>query len=1382
MLTRKRNRRRTFVSCTPTFATLAAITLMFASLLGAQDTGPARHVAHPWDPNSPLAPPLVPGPRLALPLSSTTWTPLGPAPISNGQRPGGGPVSGRLAGVAAHPTDPNTIYVAAAGGGVWRTTDGGTNWTPLTDAQSTLSMGAIAIAPSNPLVLYAGTGEANFSGDSNFGRGVLVSTDGGATWTLRNNGGSFDRKTISEIAIDPTNSSIAYVAMAGGGVNGLGGNTGVWKTIDGGVTWTNTTSGITSIQPWTSVRINPTNPSVLYAAVGSTGGSAQNGVYMTTNGGVSWSLLSGGPTGTVAGRIVVAVAPSNSQVIYVSATGTGVAGSTSSGSLYRFMRSDDGGSTFTNLTGTTPNYLGGQGWYDTTLIVDPTDSAIVYAGGAAGLNSIIRSTTSGASWVDINTGPSGGPHVDHHAAAFDASARYLDGDDGGIYRLDNISPVTWTQLNGNLSTIQFQSIGLHPTDINIALGGSQDNGTSRYTGSLSWTLVEGGDGGTVKFSRTNPLRVYHDAPVGSFGSSAFFRRSDNGGTTWASKVSGITDNTAVLQNFYAPFVVDPGNGDRVLFGARHLWETTNGGDSWTAVGAAFTNNVDAIGLSPSDPNTIYASAAGSTFVTNNHGTTWTPHNLPVSGTVNDIEVDPANSLTAYAVVRIFTGGGNVFRTIDGGVSWTNISGDLPNLPVWSLQVDPTAAGGLYIGTDDGVYKTTNTGASWSRFGLGFPNAQVFEIELNSTLGVLGAATHGRGAWEILTNAPVQLAITKSHSGNFSPGQVGATYTVTVSNVGTAPTSGTVTVTDAPPTGLTITGLSGTGWICTLGTLSCQRSDALTAGGSYPPITVTVNVASNAPTSVTNSATVSGGGDPSPHTANDPTTVTPLPDLTITKTHSGNFTQGQIGATYTLVVSNIGGAPTSGTVTVNDTLPTGFTATGFAGSGWTCTLSPLSCQRADALGSAGSYPSITLAVNVASDAPSSATNTATVSGGGDVTSGNNTANDLTVINPAALALRFIPVTPCRIMDTRTGSGFSGAFGPPFMSGNTTRTVPVPLSSCGIPSTAKAYSLNATVMPQGTLDFLTLWPTGAAQPFVSTLNALDGQITANAAIVPGGTGGSINAFVTNDTDLILDINGYFLDTTDPRALQFYPVTPCRVVDTRNPAGIFGGPILIGGTTRSFPIASSDCGIPATAQAFAFNATVVPSGSLGFLTLWPTGVAQPVVSTLNALDGQITANMAIVPAGTAGAINAFVTDDTHLVLDITGYFAPPASGGLQFYTLTPCRVADTRDPVGTFGGPIMTGGTSRSFPVPSSACGVPATSQAYSMNATVVPSGPLGFLTVWPTGFPQPSVSTLNSSDGQITANALIVPGGTGGGVSTFVTDTTHLIFDISGYFAP
>ncbi|HWW85845.1 MAG TPA: Ig-like domain repeat protein [Vicinamibacterales bacterium] len=741
----------------------ASIIWLLPNAAHAQDPeSPAIPVAHPWDPNSPLPQGLRLAATVNQPLTASVWTALGPAPIASGQRPGGGPVSGRLTGIAAHPSDADTLYVSAAGGGVWNTTDAGMTWTPLTDSQSTLSMGAIAIAAGDPQVIYAGTGEANNSGDSNFGRGLLVSTDGGSTWALQDAGGAFNRKAISEIAVDPNDAGTVYIAVSGGGVNGASGNNGIWKSVDGGSSWTNTTASITTSNPWSSVRIDPLDPTTLYAAVGNIFGSPSNGVYKTTDGGSSWRLLTNAPSGNPSGRIVVAVSPSNPQVLYVSASGNGNAASTPFGTLYKIERSDDGGATFSDLTGGTPNYMASQGWYDTTLAVDPGNSAAVYAAGAAGTNSVLRSTDSGVHWTDISVGAGGvGPHVDHHAAAFDATGRFLDGDDGGVYRYDSASNA-WTQLNGGaayLSTIQFQGIGLHPIDLGIALGGSQDNGTSKYGGSLSWTLVEGGDGGLVKFSNTNPSRVYRQSPVESFGSLNFFRRSDNGGTSWAGKVGGITDNTSGVQNFYSPFAVDPGDGDRVLYGARHVWETTNGGDNWTSVGAAFAANIDSIGLAPSDPNTIYVSAGGATFATTDHGTTWIQHNVPVAGPVADLQVDSTNSRIAFAVVRAFTSGGNVFKTTDGGASWANISGDLPGVPMWSVQADPATADLYYVGTDTGVFRTSDGGVHWSSFGSGLPNAQVFQIVLNPTLGVLAAATHGRGAWEILTSVPTTLTYT-----------------------------------------------------------------------------------------------------------------------------------------------------------------------------------------------------------------------------------------------------------------------------------------------------------------------------------------------------------------------------------------------------------------------------------------------------------------------------------------------------------------------------------------------------------------------------------------------------------------------------------------------
>ncbi len=212
-----------------------------------------------------------------------------------------------------------------------------------------------------------------------------------------------------------------------------------------------------------------------------------------------------------------------------------------------------------------------------------------------------------------------------------------------------------------------------------------------------------------------------------------------------------------------------------------------------------------------------------------------------------------------------------------------------------------------------------------------------------------------------------------------------------------------------------------------------------------------------------------------------------------------------------------------------------------------------------------------------------------------------------------------------------------------------------SNCGVAANAQAYSINATVVPSGPLGYLTLWPTGQAQPLVSTLNALTGGIVANAAIVPAGTNGSISAFVTNASHLVLDINGYFAPPGAANAQRFFAVTPCRLLDTRNATGEFGGPVLAASQVRSYRLPLSTCNLSGTAAAYSLNATVVPTTGLGYLTLWPTGTAQPLVSTLNAVGDAIVANAAIVPAGTAGGVSSFVTNETALILDTNGYFAP-------------------------------------------------------------------------------------------------------------------------------
>jgi DNA-binding beta-propeller fold protein YncE len=367
------------------------------------------------------------------------------------------------------------------------------------------------------------------------------------------------------------------------------------------------------------------------------------------------------------------------------------------------------------------------------------------------------------------------------------------------------------------------------------------------------------------------------------------------------------------------------------------------------------------------------------------------------------------------------------------------------------------------------------------------------------------------------------------------------------------------------------------------------------------------------------------------------------------------------------------------------------------------------------------------------------------------------------------LQLVNVTPCRVVDTRQTNG---TFGGPAISGGTSRSFPIPQGACNIPTTAAAYSLNVTVLPQHTLGYLTIWPTSEIQPVVSTLNSPDGRVKANAAIVPAGVSGAVSVYVSNTTNVLLDIDAYFAPATS-HTYQFYPLTPCRIVDTRG--GQDQG-MLLPGMERDYMIAGQ-CGVPSTATAYSFNVTVLPSpGGLDFLTVWPEGEPQPTVSTLNDNTGTIVANAAIVPAGSNNKTAFYAnSNSTNLLLDVNGYFAPAGADGLSMYPQAPCRVLDTRQ---NNGPPFM---GQKTVNVADSACPPASTATAYIFNATVVPPGPMLFLSLWPDGEMQLVVSTLNAKDGFITSNMAIVPT-TNGSIDAYAAALTQLILDISGYFAP
>jgi hypothetical protein len=377
-------------------------------------------------------------------------------------------------------------------------------------------------------------------------------------------------------------------------------------------------------------------------------------------------------------------------------------------------------------------------------------------------------------------------------------------------------------------------------------------------------------------------------------------------------------------------------------------------------------------------------------------------------------------------------------------------------------------------------------------------------------------------------------------------------------------------------------------------------------------------------------------------------------------------------------------------------------------------------------------------------------------------------------PGSTGLQLVAITPCRLVDTRLPNG---PFGGPPIQGGTYRSFPVPQGDCGIPADAGAYLLNVTVLPLPQLRYLTVYPTGENPGVTTTMNSPDGRLKSNAVIVPAGTDGSIDVYASDQTNVIIDMFGYFAPPSGS-TLMYFPLAPCRVIDTRGPDGPLGGPSLPALMERDFPVLQSPC-IPqgAGAVAYSLNATALPRGEGTYLRIWPQGQPEPLEGNVDARTGSPESNAVIVPAGTGGGIAASAGLSIDLVVDINGYFAPPASGGLSLYAVSPCRVLDTRLRALGFIGDLT-------IPVlnPSRLpCVTARNAQAFVFGATVYPQGPLEYLTLWADGSPQPNTWTLNAADGAVTSNLAIVSS-TDGSIDAYAPSRTQMTLDIMTYFAP
>lgn len=570
-------------------------------------------------------------------------------------------------------------------------------------------------------------------------------------------------------------------------------------------------------------------------------------------------------------------------------------------------------------------------------------------------------------------------------------------------------------------------------NVTSSTGGSYTNTTGNVTS------TNGGSGNTA----TSTLTVAAPPSIGkSFGAATI---PLNGSTSLTLTVTNPAANAisltqlAFTDSLPAGLVVaTPSNLNNACGGAA---TATAGSGSVTLAGAT---------LAPNTSCAVSLNVTGTTAGVKNNS-------VPVTS----LEAGAGNTANASVTVVAPPGIAKVFGAatvaLSGSTSLTfTLTNSNATVGLTGVGFTDTLPGGLQVATPNGLSGSCGSGVISAVSGsnavslaggtIGATGNCSFSVNVtgiaggvqnNTTSAVTSTegGTGGTASASVTVLAP-DLTITKSHSGNFTQGQTGAAYTLTVTNSGAAPTTGTVTVTDTLPAGLTATAIAGTGWTCTLGILTCTRADALANSASYPPIAITVNVAANAPAVVTNTAAVSGGGDSNTanNTATDPTTVIQVADLTITKAHSGTFVRGQSGSIYTLTVNNAGPGPTTGTVTVVDTLPAGLTATAMTGTGWSCTLGTLSCTRSDVLAASASYPSITLTVNVASNAPVQVTNTASVSGGGELNAGNNSASDVTAIGagvPATIAAvsgtpqivsRFSTIAPFSVV-VRDSAGYA-----------------------------------------------------------------------------------------------------------------------------------------------------------------------------------------------------------------------------------------------------------------------------------------------------------------------------------------------------------------------
>ncbi len=671
-------------------------------------------------------------------------------------------VGGRITAMAVDPNDNQRIWIGAADGGVLYSVDGGNSWTPQLDEFGGLSIGAMTAHPTLSDVLLVGTGEANGSGDSYDGIGLLKTTDGGESWAVI---GLESSQRIGRIVYDPTNPDRIHVAVCGG-LYSKSNDRGMYRSTDGGASW-HQTLFVSDSTSAIDVAIHPTDGDILYAAFwermrapdSRIVAGPTSRIWKSTDGGDSWNLQTTGhpDEGSNCGRIGLAIAPSSPSTVYAIFADTpgyfdGVYKTTNSGSSW--SRIDDG----SDLRWVYSSF----GWYFGNIRVSPTNPNVVFALGV----DLYRSSDGGVNWSDRT----GIQHVDMHALWIDPNnvSRIYSGNDGGFYVSTSGSSV-WSKKY-DLPITQFYAITVDPQLPYRIYGGTQDNSTPRtLTGALDdWDVLIGGDGFTVVIDPTDSDVIYGEYQYGGL------MKSTNGGDSFNYVNSESWGDDRI--NWHMPYVMDPTDHLTLYLGTYRVHRTTNGGSSWTPISPDLTDGpgsgtltfgtLTTLAVAPSAPATIYAgSDDGNVHVTTNGGSSWSEIDagLPLRW-ITRVAVDPTDDAIAYVCLsgyKLDEFLPHVFRTTNHGASWQDISSDLPETPVNDLVVDPLDTNRLYVGTDVGVFLTNDLGGRWEKLGAGLPLSVVVDIELHNATRRLVAGTHGRSSFKLsladAVDAPADIA-------------------------------------------------------------------------------------------------------------------------------------------------------------------------------------------------------------------------------------------------------------------------------------------------------------------------------------------------------------------------------------------------------------------------------------------------------------------------------------------------------------------------------------------------------------------------------------------------------------------------------------------------